>query len=66
MANSGRDRNGSQFWLTVDEAHHLDGNCVAFGRVVTGLDVLRQIHDTYSIFGRPATEIKIATSGVCE
>ena len=43
MANSGPDTNGSQFFITLGPAPHLDGNYTVFGEVVSGLDVLEQL-----------------------
>ena len=43
MANSGPDTNQSQFFITLDEAPHLDGKHVVFGKVVAGLAVLRKV-----------------------
>ncbi len=39
MANSGRDRNGSQFFITYAPLPALDGGYTIFGRVTAGLDV---------------------------
>ena len=36
MANSGKDSNGSQFFLLYKSAHHLDYKHSVFGRVVGG------------------------------
>ncbi|KAI3424379.1 hypothetical protein D9Q98_009932 [Chlorella vulgaris] len=40
MANSGKDSNGSQFFLLYKSAHHLDYKHTVFGHVVGGFDVL--------------------------
>jgi cyclophilin family peptidyl-prolyl cis-trans isomerase len=37
------DSSGSQFYITVAPAHHLDGKHVVFGKVVEGMDVIREI-----------------------
>lgn len=65
MANSGVDTNGSAFYVTLQPAPHLDGRCVAFGRVVDGLDTLLKIQDTvFTQRGRPMQPVRIADCGV--
>lgn len=43
MANSGRNTNGSQFYVTLAPCPHLDGKHTIFGRVVGGLGTLETL-----------------------
>lgn len=43
MANAGPGTNGSQFFLLFKDANYLDGRHTAFGKVVTGKDVVDAI-----------------------
>ncbi|MGH2523356.1 MAG: peptidylprolyl isomerase [Anaerolineales bacterium] len=43
MANSGRDRNGSQFFITLAPQPGLNGGYTIFGRVTSGMDVVESI-----------------------
>jgi len=43
MANTGRNSNGSQFFVTLKRAPQLDGKHMAFGQVIEGMDVIRAV-----------------------
>ena len=50
MANSGKNSNTSQFYITLaDRLPQLDGKHVIFGEVTEGLDLLTQIGDKRSV-----------------
>ena len=54
MANSGRDTNRSQWFISFNAAHHLDGAHTVFGKVVGGLYVLKKMEDEAEM-GHPLT-----------
>lgn len=64
MANSGKDTNGSQFFITTVVTSWLDGRHVVFGEVLEGMDVVTKIENCEKGQGdAPKKEIKVAKSG---
>lgn len=65
MANAGKDTNGSQFFITTKKTSWLDGRHVVFGKIVSGMDVVRKIERT-STDGRdkPVEDCVIVDSGI--
>lgn len=63
MANAGPDRNGSQFFITLAKAPYLNGRHVAFGHVLSGMDVVRQLARFGSVSGVPTTMAIIEQCG---
>lgn len=43
MAHSGKDTEGSQFFITHSPTPHLDGNYTIFGRVTEGMDIVHRL-----------------------
>ena len=63
MANSGKDTNGSQFFVCLEKCPWLDGKHCAFGKVVSGMDVLEKIEMCGSKTGKVSKAVKIIDCG---
>ena len=64
MANSGRDTNGSQFFICTVKTDYLDGKHVVFGSVVKGMDVIKKVEGFGSSpSGKTKAKIVIADCG---
>lgn len=63
MANSGRDTNGSQFFITTVPTPWLDNRHVVFGEVLEGYEVVAKVEAMGSRSGKTTKKIVIAASG---
>ncbi|KAI9348403.1 cyclophilin-like domain-containing protein [Pilaira anomala] len=67
MANSGKNSNTSQFFMTLSDKHpqfdKINGKYVIFGQVVKGLEVLDQINQITEVKETPQETITITDCG---
>lgn len=64
MMNFGHHTNNSQFFITFDQADHLDDHHVAFGKIVGGIEVLDLIEGCgNNPEGFPAKQVVIQDCG---
>jgi len=67
MANSGRNTNGSQFFITTAITSWLDGKHVVFGEVLEGYDIVDKIQNVpKGAQDKPTKTVKIVKSGELE
>ena len=66
MANSGKNTNGSQFFITTVRTPWLDNAHVVFGQVVEGMTVVRAVERLGTPEGTPRGRVIIANCGVIE
>ena len=68
MARSMRpDSAGSQFFIMVEKAPHLDGQYAAFGKVVSGMDVVDKIASVKTDWNdKPTTPVRMKTVEIIE
>lgn len=63
MANAGPGTNGSQFFICTAMTTWLDGKHVVFGKVVEGLNVVKQMEAVGSDSGKTSQPVVIENSG---
>jgi len=64
MANAGPNTNGSQFFITTVVTSWLDGKHTVFGKVVKGMDIVKEVEKLGSGSGQPREKVQIVDCGV--
>merc|ERR1712060_166979 len=63
MANAGPNTNGSQFFLCTSKTSHLDGKHVVFGKVTSGMDIVKKVEAIGSGEGKTSKKVVVADCG---
>ncbi len=64
MANSGKNSNSCQFFITFAPQPKLDGQYVIFGRVREGMDVIVALEKVGTKGGIPSQSVRITDCGL--
>ena len=63
MANAGPNTNGSQFFIITVKTELLNGRHVVFGRVMSGMKVVKMIEEQGTQSGAPKKQVVITNCG---
>merc|ERR1712136_154257 len=63
MANAGPNTNGSQFFICLARTSWLDGKHVVFGRVTSGMEVVKRMEGVGSQGGAVSSQVEIFNCG---
>ncbi|CAO3610905.1 unnamed protein product [Cunninghamella echinulata] len=63
MANSGPNTNGSQFFICTEKTSWLDNKHVVFGKIISGMEVVKQMEAVGQENGKPSKKVTIIDCG---